>query len=427
MVGAVEGAGVLHFRAGDEAAIELEAPGVVGALQKAGVTVRLGQRGAGGGFGETAARVSGRQDVHGAMRADAGEDARGAIGIANGDEGFAEEIDGDEVAGFGDLGDVGDGEPVGGENVLAFPLMELGALVELAGEAAGVGEWDVADGVELIEEALKHGGRLAGWLGAEPVGGWEWRELGGGAEDEIGEGGDHLLEELSAFLGGGLAGETGDAVAAGLGDGVGENGAGGAVGIVGGGEAVAVDEVGVEMEHEAGLGTIGVEVLGVIGVGAPDVGGELEDVAEADLQGAEVAEADLIDSDASGGVIAEVGVDEKQSLPAGGGGPGGEVVEGGDEGLVAEGEGAGPFGGVTLGDGVAEGAQHGDTSGGGDGVADGFREQGVHGDGEMGAVLLGRAEREEEQAAVELLQFGDVWPGEVLEVEVGVAWRGHEG
>jgi hypothetical protein len=25
------------------------------------------------------------------------------------------------------------------------------------------------------------------------------------------------------------------------------------------------------------------------------------------------------------------------------------------------------------------------------------------------------------------LQFGDVWPGEVLEAEGGVAWRGHEG
>jgi hypothetical protein len=123
----------------------------------------------------------------------------------------------------------------------------------------------------------------------------------------------------------------------------------------------------VEVEHEAGLGAIGVEVLGVIGVSAPDVGGELEDVAEADLQGAEVAEADLIDGDTGGGVIAEVGVDEEEALPAGGGGPGGEVVEGGDEGLVAKGEGAGPLGGVALGDGVAEGAQDGDSGGGGDG------------------------------------------------------------
>jgi hypothetical protein len=41
-----------------------------------------------------------------------------------------------------------------------------------------------------------------------------------------------LLEKLGAFFGGGLAGETGDAVAAGLGDGVRENGAGGAVGVV---------------------------------------------------------------------------------------------------------------------------------------------------------------------------------------------------
>ena len=75
---------------------------------------------------------------------------------------------------------------------------------------------------------------------------------------------------------------------------------------------------------------------------------------------------------------------------------------------------------MALGDGVAEGAEHGDSGGGGDGVADGFREQGVHRDGEMGAVLLGGTEGEEEQAAVELLQFGDVWPGEVLEAEGGV-------
>jgi len=181
-----------------------------------------------------------------------------------------------------------------------------------------------------------------------------------------------------------------------------------------------VDEVGVEVEHEAGLGTIGVEVLGVIGVGAPDVGGELEDVAEADLQGAEVAESNLIDGDASGGVIAEVGVDEKEALPAGGTGPGGEVVQRGDEGLVAEGEGAGPFGGVALGDGVAEGAEHGDSGGGGDGGADGLGEQGVHRDWEVRAVLLRRAEGKEQQAAVELLQFGDVWPSEVLEAEGGV-------
>jgi hypothetical protein len=119
------------------------------------------------------------------MRADAGEDAWGAVGVANGDEGFAEEIDGDEVAGFRDLRDVGDGEPVGGENVLAFPLMELGVVIEGGGEAAGLGEGDVADGVELVEGALEHGGRLAGRLGADPVGGWERGELGGGAEDEI--------------------------------------------------------------------------------------------------------------------------------------------------------------------------------------------------------------------------------------------------
>jgi hypothetical protein len=25
------------------------------------------------------------------------------------------------------------------------------------------------------------------------------------------------------------------------------------------------------------------------------------------------------------------------------------------------------------------------------------------------------------------LQFGDVWPGEVLEAEGGIAWRGHGG
>jgi len=232
VVSAIEAAGVLHFRASDEAAIELEAPGVVGTLQKAGVAVGLGQRGAGGGFGEATAHVPGRQDVHGAMRADAGEDARGAIGIANGDEGFAEEIDGDEVAGLRDLREVGDGEPVGGENVLAFPLMELGVVIKRGGQAAGLGEGDVADGVELIEEALKHVGRSVGRLGAKPVGGWQRGELGGGSGDEVGQGSDHLLEELGAFLGGGLAGETGDAVAAGLGDGVRENGAGGAVGVV---------------------------------------------------------------------------------------------------------------------------------------------------------------------------------------------------
>jgi hypothetical protein len=42
VVSAIEAAGVLHFRASDEAAIQLEAPGVVGALQKAGVAVGLG-------------------------------------------------------------------------------------------------------------------------------------------------------------------------------------------------------------------------------------------------------------------------------------------------------------------------------------------------------------------------------------------------
>jgi hypothetical protein len=82
---------------------------------------------------------------------------------------------------------------------------------------------------------------------------------------------------------------------------------------------------------------------------------------------------------------------------------------------------------VALGDGVAEGAENGDSGGGGDSVADGFGEEGVHRDGEMGAVLLGGAEGEEEKAAVEFLQFGDVWPGEVLEAEGGVAWRGHGG
>jgi hypothetical protein len=58
-------------------------------------------------------------------------------------------------------------------------------VIEGGGQAAGLGQWDVADGVELIEEALKHDVRLAGRLGAEPVGGWQRGELGGGAEDEI--------------------------------------------------------------------------------------------------------------------------------------------------------------------------------------------------------------------------------------------------
>lgn len=247
----------------------------------------------------------------------------------------------------------------------------------------------------------------------------ERRRVGGGAGDDVDQRIPDGAKERSSVGGVGARGKAGDAVPARLRHGIREDAFRGAVGIVRDGELVEADELGCKMEEQVGLSLVGVEIGRIGDERLPDGRRELVGVPRADLEAAKVGEPDLVDGDADRGVVAEVGIHEEQSPPAGGGRPVGDLAQRGDERFVPEREGARPFGGVTGGDGDGERREQGNAGAGGGEHAGGFREQGVRAGRQVRAVLLGRAEGQQEQAAAAFAEGGNLGPRQVLEKNRG--------
>ncbi len=151
------------------------------------------------------------------------------------------------------------------------------------------------------------------------------------------------------------------------------------------------------MQEERGLGAVCVEVGGVGDKGVPDFRREGVGVARADEKFAEVGEADLVDRGPQRGVIAEMGIDEQEAFPTGGRRPCRELTQGGEKGLVKNGEGAGPFRGVAGGDRVSERGCDRNAGLCGRISARGGGEQRVGLDRKVRPVLFRGAERDEQQ------------------------------
>ena len=121
---AVPAGGFLHFGCADEFAGEVVTPEVVGAEDDA-LVAAVGVIEAAG------------HEVHAAVTADAGEDADFIVFAAHDEERLATEIDADEVAGVGDLGDVGERDPFFFEDLVFLELGEGGIGVSGGGEGGG--------------------------------------------------------------------------------------------------------------------------------------------------------------------------------------------------------------------------------------------------------------------------------------------------
>ena len=244
-----------------------------------------------------------------------------------------------------------------------------------------------------------------------------------GVADCFGEVGDDPAEEAAAKGGGGAGGGAGDAVGAGAVNGVREDEAGGAVGVVRGGEEGRAGEGRVKGEHEGGLGLIGVPVGGVGEKSFFHAGAGFGGVEDGNHE-AVVAAAEDFESAAERGGIGDVTVDEKEAAESGAEKPVAEVGDEGDERLGLEGEGAGPAMGVPDGAAVGERRQHGHAGRGGDGGADVGGERGVHAGAEVRAVLLGGAAGKHHGVHAGGRKRGDLGPGEVAPENGGFRFLG---
>lgn len=234
---------------------------------------------------------------------------------------------------------------------------------------------------------------------------------------------DHFLEEFLSLFRGAEAGSAGESVAAGLGDGIGEDGAARTVGIVL--ESGLIDELWSEVKEEVRFGAIRVNVIPIADEVVPDGRSQLKRMEEANLKATQKSDADAINGNAENGVVAKMRIDEKEAFPAGVHGPGGDLHDGLNEGLVGKGEGAGPLGGMSSGLGVAKRGEERHVCPGRGLLTDASGDEAVRMDGQMGPMLFGGARGKETHAGALGLEGLNGWPRQVLEMNGGrrhAAW-----